>query len=111
MTNDAERNVKGTEGKRPIRWAVVGGGQISQQAFMPAIGRTDSSELVALVSGDEDKRERLARQYGLAAYGYERYPELLASGTIDAVYVATPVLRHREFGVPALEAGVHALVE
>ncbi|CAM3441096.1 Gfo/Idh/MocA family protein [Dermacoccus barathri] len=111
MTNHAEGNVKDTEGKRPIRWAVVGGGQISQQAFMPAIGRTDSSELVALVSGDEDKRERLARQYGLAAYGYERYPELLASGTIDAVYVATPVFRHREFAVPALEAGVHALVE
>ncbi|MCT1986772.1 Gfo/Idh/MocA family oxidoreductase [Dermacoccus abyssi] len=111
MTINAEGNAKNTEEKRAIRWAVVGGGQISQQAFMPAIGRTESSELVALVSGDEEKRDRLAGQYGLAAYGYEQYPELLASGTIDAVYVATPVFRHREFAVPALEAGLHALVE
>ena len=111
MTINAEGNAKNTEEKRAIRWAVVGGGQISQQAFMPAIGRTESSEQVALVSGDEEKRDRLAGQYGLAAYGYEQYPELLASGTIDAVYVATPVFRHREFAVPALEAGLHALVE
>ena len=69
MTINAEGNAKNTEEKRAIRWAVVEGGQISQQAFMPAIGRTESSELVALVSGDEEKRDRRAGQYGLAACG------------------------------------------
>lgn len=100
-----------TDAPAPLRWAVVGGGQISQQAFMPGIGMSDSSELVALVSDDPVKRDELAGRYGLTAYGYEQYPDLLASGTIDAVYVATPVFRHREFAVPALEAGIHALVE
>lgn len=111
MSNETREKAKTTDEQRPIRWAVVGGGQISQQAFMPAIGRTDSSELVALVSGDADKRDRLAAQYDITPYSYEQYPELLTSGTIDAVYVATPVFRHREFAVPALEAGIHALVE
>ncbi|WP_449433388.1 Gfo/Idh/MocA family protein [Pseudomonas putida] len=29
----------------------------------------------------------------------------------DAVYVATPSYRHREFVIPALEAGIHVLLE
>ncbi|OMH37082.1 Gfo/Idh/MocA family protein [Tersicoccus sp. Bi-70] len=95
----------------PLRFAVVGGGQISQQAFLPAIGRTDKAVFTALVSGDPEKRDQLAREHGVTAWDYSQYGELLASGTIDAVYVATPVFRHREFAVPALEAGVHALVE
>lgn len=107
----SEKNTQNTPKDGVVRWAVVGGGQISQQAFMPGVGQTDSSQLVALVSDDPEKRDKLAKQYGLTAYTYDEYPELLASGTIDAVYVATPVFRHREFAVPALEAGIHALVE
>ena len=35
----------------------------------------------------------------------------MSSGDIDAVYVATPVFRHREFAEPALKAGLHVLLE
>ncbi|GGC83229.1 glucose-fructose oxidoreductase [Tersicoccus solisilvae] len=95
----------------PLRFAVVGGGQISQQAFLPALGRTGKAEFTALVSGDPAKREQFGRDHGVATWDYDQYPALLTSGTVDAVYIATPVFRHREFAVPALEAGIHALVE
>jgi predicted dehydrogenase len=36
---------------------------------------------------------------------------MLASGNIDAVYIATPNWRHAEFVLPALAAGIHVLVE
>jgi predicted dehydrogenase len=36
---------------------------------------------------------------------------MLASGHVDAVYIATPNLRHADFVLPALAAGVHVLVE
>lgn len=94
-----------------VRYAVVGGGQISQQAFMPGIARTDNSELTALVTGDPVKAKDLAAQYRIKAWSYEEYDALLASGEIDAVYVATPNFRHTEFVVPALKAGKHVLVE
>lgn len=97
--------------KTKVRYAVVGGGQISQQAFMPGIGRTDNSELAALVTGDPVKAEKLAGLYKIKAWSYEEYDALLGSGEIDAVYVATPNFRHTEFVVPALEAGKHVLVE
>ncbi|MBA1200256.1 Gfo/Idh/MocA family oxidoreductase [Pseudomonas capeferrum] len=94
-----------------IRYGVVGGGSISQGAFMPGIGQTDNSVMTALVTGDPVKADRLAGEYGLKSYRYEDYATLLASGEIDAVYVATPNFRHLEFVIPALEAGIHVLLE
>ena len=99
----------GLDGK--IRYAVVAGGFISQDAFMPGIGQTENSVMTALVTGDPAKAEKLAGQYGLKSYAYEQYAELLGSGEIDAVYVATPNFRHLEFVLPALEAGIHVLLE
>lgn len=97
------------EGK--IRYAVVGGGWISQAAFMPGVGQTSNSLMTAIVTGDRQKGEELAKRYGLDVYGYDEYEAMLASGTVDAVYVATPNFRHREFAEPALKAGIHVLLE
>ncbi|MCS4282526.1 putative dehydrogenase [Pseudomonas sp. BIGb0278] len=94
-----------------IRYAVVGGGSISQGAFMPGVGQTDNSALAALVTGDPEKARQLASRYQLKAWAYTDYAALLASGEIDAVYIATPNYRHREFVIPALEAGIHVLLE
>lgn len=94
-----------------IRYAVVAGGQISQQAFMPGISRTNNSELVALVTGDPVKADELAGKYNLKAWSYDAYDQLLASGEIDAVYIATPNFLHTPYAVAALEAGVHVLLE
>ncbi|WP_426290989.1 Gfo/Idh/MocA family protein [Sphingomonas sp. TWP1-3-1] len=96
---------------KKVRYAVVGGGQISQQAFMPGIARTNNSEMTALVTGDPVKADKLAKLYKLKAYSYEQYGELLASGEIDAVYIATPNFLHMQYAVPALEAGIHVLLE
>jgi len=98
--------------QRKVRYAIVGLGDIAQEAMMPGIAHTGNSELVALVSGDLDKARQVAENYGLdAVYAYEDFAELLASGTIDAVYVATPNWRHAEFAIPALDAGIHVLCE
>jgi predicted dehydrogenase len=96
---------------KKIRYAVVAGGQISQQAFMPGVGRTNNSELAALVTGDPVKADRLAKLYGIKAWSYEQYGDLLQSGEIDAVYIATPNFLHMRYAVPALEAGIHVLLE
>jgi predicted dehydrogenase len=97
--------------KDKVRYAVVGGGQISQQAFMPGVGRTDNSVLAALVTGDPVKADELAGEYDVKAWSYEQYDHLLRSGEIDAVYVATPNAHHTRFVLAALEAGIHVLLE
>ena len=99
---------------KKVRYAVVSLGDITQEAMLPGIAHTGNSELVALVSGTPDKAEAVGALYGIAPehrYSYDRFGELLASGTVDAVYLATPNWRHAEFAVPALKAGVHVLLE
>ncbi|UAK25801.1 Gfo/Idh/MocA family protein [Sphingomonas nostoxanthinifaciens] len=97
--------------KEKVRYAVVAGGQISQQAFMPGIARTDNSELAALVTGDPVKADKLAALYKIKSWSYEDYDALLRSGEIDAVYVATPNFIHTPYVLAALEAGIHVLLE
>jgi predicted dehydrogenase len=99
-------------GGRKIRYAIVGLGDIAQEALMPGVSHTGNSDITALVSGDPEKLARLGKRYGVKhLYGYDDFPKLLASGEIDAIYLATPNWRHAEFAVPALEAGIHVLSE
>ena len=45
---------------RKIRYAVVGLGHIAQVAVLPAFRNARNSELVSIVSGEPEKREKLA---------------------------------------------------
>jgi predicted dehydrogenase len=97
---------------RKVRYAVVGVGWIAQTAFLPGVEHTGNSEVVALVTGHEEKAQKVGEKYGISAvYSYEEFDELLGSETIDAVYLATPNWDHVELAVKTLEAGVHLLLE
>lgn len=107
------------EGKGPggghdatVRYAVVGLGHIAQVAILPAFDQATNSELVAVVSGDPEKRDQLrSRHHVRLGTDYAEYDDLVASGDIDAVYLALPHHLHREYTVRAARAGVHVLCE
>ena len=95
-----------------VRFAVIGAGWISQEAFLPAVRQTGNAEVTALVSGDAGKARRLADFYGISdVYNYGEFDAMAASGKVDAVYVATPNSSHCEYAVRAARHGLHALVE
>ena len=93
-TNTSPEQKRNSGGKKPraskVRYAVVGLGYIAQIAVLPAFRHAHkNSGLVALVSGDEEKRKKLATKYKInKTYRHERYADCLASGDIDAVYIA-----------------------
>lgn len=96
----------------PVRYAVVGLGHIAQTAVLPGMVRAKGCEVAALVSDDPVKLKALARRYRVKqAVGYDGYNALLASGDIDAVYIALPNDQHYQYTVRALRAGIHVLVE
>jgi predicted dehydrogenase len=106
------REALGLAPKKKIRYGFVALGDIAQEAMLPGVEHTGNSTIAALVTGDPVKAGRLAERYGVAhTYSYEQFPELLQSGNVDAVYIATPNWRHAEFVLPALTAGIHVLVE
>ena len=95
-----------------VRYAVVGVGWISQTALLPGVKHTGNSEVVALVTSHIDKGQVVADKYGIEnVYTYDQLPQVLASGEIDAVYLATPNFDHVEYAVQILDAGVHLLLE
>ncbi len=97
---------------RKVRYAVVGIGWISQTALLPGVEHTGNSEVVAFVSGHEEKAAKVGEKYGVTAlYSYDEYDDLLTSGTIDAVYLATPNFDHVDLSVRTLDTGIHLLLE
>jgi predicted dehydrogenase len=106
------REALGLAPKKKIRYGFVALGDIAQEAMLPAVEHTGNSAIAALVTDDPVKAGRLAERYSVQhTYSYEQFREMLASGNIDAVYIATPNWRHAEFVLPALAAGIHVLVE
>ena len=95
-----------------IRYAVVGAGWISQEAFMPAVALTGNSRMQAIVSGSPDAARKLAAFHDVPeVVGYDGYDALLASDRIDAVYIALPNDLHADYTIRALKAGKHVMVE
>lgn len=98
--------------REKVRYAVVGAGWFGQTAILPAFANAkENSELVAIISGDDEKRGELSKLYDAPAYPYTEYDQLLASGKVDAVYIATPNATHREYTITAARRGVHVLCE
>ncbi|HTT10706.1 MAG TPA: Gfo/Idh/MocA family oxidoreductase [Burkholderiaceae bacterium] len=97
---------------KKVRYAVVGAGWISQEAFLPAVEQTGNSEVVALVSGDLAKAKQLAAFYGIRdIYAYEQFDAMARSGAVDAVYIATPNSSHARYAERAADHRLHILVE
>lgn len=96
-----------------VRYAVVGLGNIAQVAMLPAFEHAkENSELVALVSGNREKLERLAKQYSVPVTGtYDELEGVIERAGVDAVYIAVPNAQHRFFAERCARAGVHVLCE
>jgi len=95
---------------RRIRYAVVGLRHLAQVAVLPVFMKAQNSEQVAIVSGDPEKRDKIAKKYGLEQiYSYDDYEKAVYFA--DAVYIVLSNHLHREFAVRAAKAGVHVLCE
>jgi glucose-fructose oxidoreductase len=97
--------------RRKVRYAVVGLGYIAQIAVLPAFQHAKrNSVLTALVSSDPTKLQELSERYQVP-HTFTDYDACLASGEVDAVFIALPNHLHCEYTVRAAEAGLHVLCE
>jgi predicted dehydrogenase len=78
--------------------------QLALDQVLPAFGACKKSRLTALVSGDREKAERVARQYGVDAksiYGYDNFDAVAQNDQIDVIYIMLPNSLHAEYTVRA----------
>jgi predicted dehydrogenase len=69
-----------------------------------------NAELVAVMEVDKAVAERLRLKYG-ARRAYTDAAALIADTEVDAIYIASPVVHHKEQALMAIAAGKHVLVE
>ena len=102
------------ESQRPIRFAPVGLGVISN-IFMKACAQSSKCKVTALVTGHAaEKAPRYEALYGISpksVYNYDNYDEIANNPDIDAVYIGLPNSMHAEYTIRAAKAGKHVLCE
>ena len=93
-----------------FRWGVLSTAKIGRDQVIPAIVEAENGVLSAIASRDLSKARALAERFG-APHAFGSYEELLASDTVDGVYIPLPTSQHVEWTAKAIEAGKHVLVE
>jgi predicted dehydrogenase len=92
-----------------VRLGVIGMGNIgSHHATYLLDGKVKRVELKAVSDAFVDKLARY-KQGGLKVFADGE--ELIRSGEVDAVIIATPHYQHTSLGIAALKAGLHVMVE
>lgn len=91
-----------------IRWGVLGTAKIAVTQGIPAITRSENSELYAIASRNPEKLEQFR---GICPNLYDSYEKLLADPDIQAVYIPLPNHLHCEWTKKALSSGKHVLCE
>jgi predicted dehydrogenase len=94
----------------PVRWGIVGCGDVTEVKSGPALQRARGSSLVAVMRRSRALAEDYARRHGVERV-YDRAADLIADPDVDAVYVATPPSSHLAIALEAAAAGKPCLVE
>src|SRR5690349_25060430 len=93
-----------------VRWGILSTANIAVQKVIPAMQRGTWCEITAIASRDLSRARRAADELQIPkAYG--SYEELLADGSIEAVYNPLPNHLHVPWTLKAAEARKHVLCE
>ena len=92
-----------------VRIGIIGMGNMGRFHANDLLdGKVPRGELAAVGSTSPHKLEEY-KEKGIQIFGSGE--EMIASGAIDALLIATPHYQHTSLGVAALEAGLHIMVE
>ncbi|MFT4110738.1 Gfo/Idh/MocA family protein [Propionicimonas sp.] len=92
-----------------LRFATIGTSWITTQ-FADAVARVPEVEVAVVYSRDGGRAAEFAARLGVGAWS-DDLDDLLGSGAVDAVYIASPNATHARQAEAALRAGRHVLVE
>jgi predicted dehydrogenase len=96
--------------EKPIRWGLVGCGDIAEKRVAPALQQTAGSKLLACSRKQPARLWEFQQRHNIPK-GYADPAEIFDDPEIDAVYLATPVFLHCLHTIEAAEHGKHVLCE
>ncbi|MFD1162537.1 MULTISPECIES: Gfo/Idh/MocA family protein [Hwangdonia] len=94
---------------KTINWGIIGLGNIANK-FVQDLLTVENAKLYAVASRSLDKATEFAQKHK-ANIAYGSYEALAKNPNIDAVYIATPHVFHKENTLLCLENGIAVLCE
>lgn len=92
-----------------INWGIIGLGNIANK-FVQDLLNIKGAQLYAVASRSQEKADAFASKHS-AIKAYNSYEALVNDSNIDAVYIATPHILHKENTLLCLEHGIAVLCE
>ena len=93
-----------------VKWGVLGAAGIADRRTIPGMLLADNAELVAVMEVNMELAEKIRGKYN-AKKAYDTADKLIADPEIEAVYIASPVVFHKEQAIKAAGARKHLLIE
>lgn len=92
-----------------MNWALVGTGGITNR-FLIGLSETAGAKPYAIVSRTRENADRFAAKYGIGK-AYWDYEAMLNDSAVDAVYIGTPHVTHKDLAIKAFRAKKAVLCE
>jgi len=94
----------------PVRWGIIGCGNVTEVKSGPGFQNARDSSLVAVMRRNAEKARDYAERHGVPRW-YSNASDLIADPEVDIVSIATPPSTHCELALQVCAAGKPALVE
>ena len=94
----------------PIRWGIIGCGDVTEVKSGPALQKADGSQLVAVMRRNGALAKDYAERHGVPRW-YDNAQALIDDSEVDAVYIATPPHMHKAYTLAVARAGKPVYVE
>lgn len=93
-----------------LRWGIIGAGGIADRRTIPGLMLAKNAELTAVMEVNMELAEKIRAKYN-AKKAYNNVDSLLEDNEVDAVYIASPVVYHKQQAIKAAKAKKHILLE
>ncbi|MDP6984307.1 MAG: Gfo/Idh/MocA family oxidoreductase [Candidatus Latescibacterota bacterium] len=93
-----------------LRFGIIGAGGISAILHLPEIASSDEMEVVLVSGRKADRLQKICDDFDVPRWT-QSYDDVLSDPEVDAVIVATPHPLHVSWGIKAMAAGKHVLMQ
>jgi predicted dehydrogenase len=93
-----------------VRFGMIGTSWYADSLHLPSLTSHPEAEVTVLCGRNQERAQALANKFNIPHICAD-YRELLRSGLVDAVVIATPDELHHPMTLAAVEAGLHVVCE
>jgi len=94
-----------------VQFGICGCGGFAEKAVLPMLRKVNGAEVTALFGGSNQERlQKLGKEFGVSRI-CDTFDDLVGTDDVDAVYISSPNVFHKEQTIAAARAGKHVLCE